>query len=1161
MWIRDVEFPAALLDAHRAGELVIFVGAGASRDSPSDLPDFRALTKAIAENARVDVTDEELDLPDFVLGRLADRDEVDVHRRVVDLIGPASSKPNRLHHEIAALATAGLAVRVVTTNYDLHLSTALRAGTFAGAEYAGPALPMGDDFTGLVSLHGSLAQEPRHLVVTDRDFGRAYLKDAWATRFLERMFAKYTVLFIGYSHRDVVMRYLGRALIRDGNRYAMTSSDDSYWRQLGIHPVTYPAKGGSHAALPEAIHRWAELAAWGMLEHRQHVAGLVTAPPSKVPEEESYLEALVADPNRVALFTDLARGEDWLLWAAAQPEFRRLFDPTAPATRCSVDLAYWFAEHFVMDEGLTNASLRVVRGAGGRLGPTVWSAIGHHLHMGTSPRAAWLGPWLVLLVENDPGAGERWLEYALVASRWPQDAPAALLLFDRLIEPRAVLDPWPDLGGAPQVRIRTRGDEDFVRQAWQTVFAANLAYAAPALLAISDRHLRRAHALLVTANSAGSCWDPVSYGRRAIRQHPQNGTPEGLDLLIDAARDALDALLASPGRAGVSYLDAWVLSEVPVLRRLALHGWALREDLDATAKLEWLRQRGWLFEDLLRPEVFHLLEVALPEASQDAADGLVADVTAWPGGTDEHGEYWRFSALSWILRHRPNLDSARAALDQVQEAHPKFQERPHPGLLSWSGLGRIRPSLPMSPTQLHDRIVADVAQALEELLVYKGREVPFDAPAWSDATELLTQTVKEHPTDGLRVLDAPGAGDPDLVRAVIQGWASATPDDNLAVAVLDRLVQVDLATFADEVAMLLAAGSAGRDQAAAWHRFTEAQALALALWSARGGDALPTDVADWLHAAVNHWAGRLAEFWLQVVATKWRVAGDSWEGLPPGLRIELDGLLSSGDDRAAMVEVVFASQVHFFFAADRSWCEARILPLLDWEDASRARRTWDGYLAWGRWNDPLLEAGLISNYLAAVDHFREFREELRPQLWQHLASVAVSSEREVLAWVQDFTARVGIPERADWMHQVTWMLDQLPPQEIEHQWVRWMEPYWQARLASRVLAREEASALAAWAVRLTDSVEAGVSLALSHEAGLGAHARLLHDLSDERLERAPESFARLVTHLLHSTQPPFWGCSDLDRIARQLRNGRPPLDVSGIAEEAMRLGCAEAARW
>jgi hypothetical protein len=253
--------------------------------------------------------------------------------------------------------------------------------------------------------------------------------------------------------------------------------------------------------------------------------------------------------------------------------------------------------------------------------------------------------------------------------------------------------------------------------------------------------------------------------------------------------------------------------------------------------------------------------------------------------------------------------------------------------------------------------------------------------------------------------------------------------------------------------------------------------------------------------------------------------------------------------------------VHFFFAADRSWCEARILPLLDWEDASRARRTWDGYLAWGRWNDPLLEAGLISNYLAAVDHFREFREELRPQLWQHLASVAVSSEREVLAWVQDFTARVGIPERADWMHQVTWMLDQLPPQEIEHQWVRWMEPYWQARLASRVLAREEASALAAWAVRLTDSVEAGVSLALSHEAGLGAHARLLHDLSDERLERAPESFARLVTHLLHSTQPPFWGCSDLDRIARQLRNGRPPLDVSGIAEEAMRLGCAEAARW
>ena len=80
----------------------------------------------------------------------------------------------------------------------------------------------------------------------------------------------------------------------------------------------------------------------------------------------------------------------------------------------------------------------VVGAAGGRLGRPVWSAIGHHLHVEGSPRPEWLRPWLVLLIQNDPDTGQDWLEYALVASRWPEDRAVAQLLFDHLTEPQAV---------------------------------------------------------------------------------------------------------------------------------------------------------------------------------------------------------------------------------------------------------------------------------------------------------------------------------------------------------------------------------------------------------------------------------------------------------------------------------------------------------------------------------------------------------------------------------------------------------------------------------------------------------------------------------------------------------------------------------------------------
>jgi hypothetical protein len=194
---------------------------------------------------------------------------------------------------------------------------------------------MGDDFAGIVYLHGSLRQESRHLIVTDKDFGRAYLRDAWAARFLERMFASFTVLFVGYSHDDVVMRYLARSLGRQSGRYVLTSDTDaSKWRPLGIEPIPYEVRASSHAALARAISGWARLLSMGLLDHRQQIARLVAAPPSSIPEEESYLSSVIADEQLVSLFTELARDEAWLRWAAEQPDCRSIFDPAGLDGTC-----------------------------------------------------------------------------------------------------------------------------------------------------------------------------------------------------------------------------------------------------------------------------------------------------------------------------------------------------------------------------------------------------------------------------------------------------------------------------------------------------------------------------------------------------------------------------------------------------------------------------------------------------------------------------------------------------------------------------------------------------------------------------------------------------------------------------------------------------------
>lgn len=259
MWInRDVDLPQALVAAQREGRLVIFAGAGVSIGPPANLPSFKDLAVQIAGGALDRRPTEPFDA---YLGRI-EQLGINVQARARQFIDVETSRPRPLHHALISLFRDESAVRVVTTNFDRHFTTALR-GRYPHVDiFTAPALPLGRDWTGLTYLHGAVERERSHLVMTDRDFGQAYLADAWATRFLMTMFEAYVVLFVGYSHADPVMRYLARSFVGGTSRFALTLPDqDDHWTHLGIVPVHFPKRVApdEYGALDDAIESWNEL--------------------------------------------------------------------------------------------------------------------------------------------------------------------------------------------------------------------------------------------------------------------------------------------------------------------------------------------------------------------------------------------------------------------------------------------------------------------------------------------------------------------------------------------------------------------------------------------------------------------------------------------------------------------------------------------------------------------------------------------------------------------------------------------------------------------------------------------------------------------------------------------------------------------------------------
>lgn len=237
MIIKNIEYPELLVEAIKNDKLVIFCGAGISMSEPTNLPSFNELSDKIAELTNQEKRNDESD--EQYLGRVENLGH-DVHSKVCDILNATQTQPNTNHETLIDFFKKD--IRIVTTNYDIMLESALEKKDRKARIYSYPALPYGDKFNGIIHLHGEV-ENPKDIVLTDSDFGKSYMYHGNITMFLRGLFeSEYTVLFIGYSYSDIVMKYFTRSLpdLSGKKRYIFTISDQaSNYKLLGLTPIIH----------------------------------------------------------------------------------------------------------------------------------------------------------------------------------------------------------------------------------------------------------------------------------------------------------------------------------------------------------------------------------------------------------------------------------------------------------------------------------------------------------------------------------------------------------------------------------------------------------------------------------------------------------------------------------------------------------------------------------------------------------------------------------------------------------------------------------------------------------------------------------------------------------------------------------------------------------
>ena len=674
MLFHNTDIPSKLVDASRNGNLVIFAGAGVSKQDPLKFPDFNSLVSLI--KSEVDLADrmepfnkDSISCEQY-LAHLESRYDI---RSVAAKLLDTAGKTTELHKNIIRLFPSNDTVRIVTTNFDNAFECALDALQIDRIKrYFCPALPVGNSFSGIVYAHGSI-HEKNDMVLTSADFGKAYVTQGWASRFLVSLFSQYTVLFIGYSCQDILVDYLTRSISSEmrGHVYtlAQNEKDVDAWKMRGVEVISFE----EYTDLPLIFKEWSDHNKTTTFQRIKRIHEIAGKEHLSEEDRSFLLESLNWEDARnrsvfsreffdqsksishlrflldnKRLISDELRNfgfTRWICEAFAVAHFHDLQQVLLPLRN---ELPREFYEQLLWSLSHSNSSARCV--------------------------GSWL-PWL----ETLPLKSKGFCRYHLIELIKRQYAPTITESLLR-IALRVDMDSeykYSSSSLAPTLCI----DEDSFREELVEASADIPLSNRQSLARYCIEQLEAAY-LIQTEYETDVGFDSISFGRSAIEPHEQDRyNHEAIQSLIDIARNLCKDLDCDEIRS------LCLGSCSNIAQRIGI--WVLKEKQIDSNSLNLAIEYRFIENLYLRHEAFCFLREAFPVASrEDQVRFIEYSKKTLEGDDSESTDYSYFNLFTW-LNDEAKSPLLSAEIESILKRNPNFQKREHPDLTTYTSVGWI----------------------------------------------------------------------------------------------------------------------------------------------------------------------------------------------------------------------------------------------------------------------------------------------------------------------------------------------------------------------------------------------------------------------------------------------------------------------------------------
>ena len=994
--------PVRLLNELDSDKVVFFCGAGVSMGPGSGLPSFADLVRHVYEANRLELDSVEKEALknralDKALG-LFERDErlgvPAVRRTVIERLSAPPNGELSVHKALIDLSRNKEGIRLITTNFDDRF---VQAGLDTELVDSAPKLPLPKPHTwsSLVHLHGRIAgnEDASNLVLTAADFGRAYLTERWAARFVTELFREFTVVFVGYSVGDPVMSYMVDALAAErakGARfetaYAFADTDGSEadrskvrdgWRAKNVEPIVYD-KRDSHRLLADTLIEWASVRK-DPFHARSRIAINEMAKIPDDPVAERVVWALddpvaakaLANEPPVVDEDEFRKLEQWLDVFAEQgllqcdagdvesgasdrsPTMVGLVDngfqsenpDTLDVTRTW--LSVWLARHLHVPQ-LLGWVLR----NGGQLHPHLRREV--RVRLGEKDenipeQIRFL--WTVLL---DNGRPDHWR--GLWTSRHYAAATSDLerrRIEENAIEcitPRLVVRPGPRLGLAFRQYSEKRprslsaidrcghlvleaGDQDARRN------ALNILLNPEVILRHAETLTGHLELALLLGEQDDAVYPNSILYRPSIAAHGQNPDHNSWTHLVDLVRDSYFAVARKERRRAEHLLLRWIDTRQPLFKRLVLH--ALTEnpksDIGLARELLLKGRKSGLWNLEMRREVLRFFRLAGKRLPRSLRAEIVRAIHAGPKVKKGWGTIGDFDPLRHhkaLLLYKLSVSGARldkASRALAQEAAPSADvDDERDEFLVWHGEARWIGDEEVAPKELVEGSVADVVAALKEQKVGQ------------DGLRGLVVRKRVKVASALWRLAKQGVWPASYWQGFLGHLAELSEQKGRRSRLRDHVAGI-LAEAPDELFDEIGSAVAGFVGQLAEEYGIEREDEFRLLWTKAwpGKEVVEPAVAELggpLAEALNHPAGKLAE---AALARLRKYQPETGAGFPGSVRQYFDAI---GEDPGGQLgRVMLATQLHYLFAVDPGWAREHIIARLHPGRSQEAASLWSAY--------------------------------------------------------------------------------------------------------------------------------------------------------------------------------------------------------------------------